>query len=183
MDGKIIFDNLKYLPADQPDVKKLKLEEFDLLFNRTNSYELVGKTAIVKKSFAGKATFASYLIRVRLKYKEILAKYISYFINSHIGRGMLMTMVTQQVGQANINSKKLAALPIPLPPENEVVEITRLLDILLNLEKQTNNTLLIKNIENIKQAVLIEAFRGQLGTNNPTEESANKLLKEVLQEK
>lgn len=182
-DGNVNLDKLKYLPTDHVDVRKLELKENDLLFNRTNSYELVGKTAVVNSDLAGKATYASYLIRVRLFYKEMLAKYACYYINSHIGRGFLMTMVTQQVGQANINSKKLAALPIPLPPENEIKEISRLLSAFFKKEVQTKQKLVVEgNIKDMKQAILSKAFRGELGTNAPTEESAIELLKEVLQE-
>ncbi|WP_144460721.1 restriction endonuclease subunit S [Siminovitchia fortis] len=183
-DGKIILDNLKYLPNDHSDIMKLDLEENDLLFNRTNSYELVGKTAIVNREIAGKMTFASYLIRVRLLYKEILANYVCHYINSHIGRTMLMTMVTQQVGQANINSKKLAALPIPLPPEKEIKEISNILNDFLQKEKRTLNIMTLDgNVENLKQSVLYQAFRGELGTNDPSEESVIELLKAVLEEK
>ena len=184
IDGKIIMDDLKFLPTEHQDVKKLELEENDLLFNRTNSYELVGKTAVVTNKIAGKATFASYLIRVRLYHKEILANYVCNYINSHIGRNMLLTMVTQQVGQANINAKKLAALPIPLPPEEEIKEISRLIEQVLNKEEQIKTLLLIEqNVEKVKQSILSKAFRGELGTNDPQEESALEILKEILREK
>lgn len=184
LDGNLVLDNLKYLPTNHADVTKLDLEENDLLFNRTNSYELVGKTAIVNSEIAGKMTFASYLIRIRLLYKEVLANYVCHYINSHIGRGMLMTMVTQQVGQANINSKKLAALPIPLPPEKEIKEISSLLNSFFQRERITENILFLnENLESLKQSILSKAFRGELGTNDPAEESAVELLKEVLMEK
>lgn len=182
-DGKLRLDRLKYLPTDHADVKKLVLEEDDLLFNRTNSYELVGKTALVTSVQAEKMTFASYLIRVRLFYKEKIARYVCRYINSYFGRSILMTMVTQQVGQANINSKKLAALPIPLPPEDEVDIISKLLNDFFSKEEKTKDLLLIEeNIEHLKQSILSKAFRGELGTNDPREESAIELLKEVLQE-
>jgi type I restriction enzyme, S subunit len=184
IDGRIVPNDLKYLPNEHEDVKKYDLETNDLLFNRTNSYELVGKTALVGEEFSKKATFASYLIRVRLYFKEILAPYVCFFINSHIGRSMLLSMVTQQVGQANINSQKLASLPIPLPPKEEVVIISNWLSAYQKLEDDQKALLSIeKNIEEIKQSILSKAFRGELGTNDPAEESAIELLKEVLQEK
>ncbi|GAJ41481.1 restriction endonuclease subunit S [Saccharococcus caldoxylosilyticus] len=184
IDGRIVPNDLKYLPNEHEDVKKYDLETNDLLFNRTNSYELVGKTALVGEEFSQKVTFASYLIRVRLYFKEILAPYVCFFINSHIGRSMLLSMATQQVGQANINSQKLASLPIPLPPKEEVAIISNWLSAYQKLEDDQKALLSIeKNIEEIKQSILSKAFRGELGTNDPTEESAIELLKEVLQEK
>ncbi|MBY6269792.1 restriction endonuclease subunit S [Parageobacillus thermoglucosidasius] len=184
VDGFIQFTDLKYLPNDHIDVQKLDLEVGDLLFNRTNSYELVGKTALVDENIAGKATFASYLIRVRLFYKNILGSYVCHYINSHIGRNILLSMVTQQVGQANINSQKLASLPIPLPPREEVIEISKYLDHYRDLEEQITNVLKIETkIDLIKQSILSKAFRGELGTNDPTDEHAIELLKEVLKSK
>lgn len=184
IDGSIQFTDLKYLPNDHADVRKLDLEIGDILFNRTNSYELVGKTALVEENIAGKATFASYLIRVRLFYKDILGAYVCHYINSHIGRKILLSMVTQQVGQANINSQKLASLPVPLPPKEEVMEITKCLNNYRSFEEQTINILEFENkIDSIKQSILSKAFRGDLGTNDPSDKHAVELLKEVLKSK
>lgn len=181
VNGKLRMENLKYLPSDHIDVQKLKLEANDLLFNRTNSYELVGKTAVVPKELAGKTTFASYLIRVSLNSKGIIANYISYYINSHVGRNLLMTMVTQQVGQANINSKKLAALPVPLPPKEEIQEISSLLTNYFEKEAQVKELLSLQEyIETTKKSILSKAFRGELATNELTEEEPIELLKNVI---
>lgn len=90
-------------------------------------------------------------------------------------------MVTQQVGQANINSQKLASLPIPLPPREKVIEISKYLDHYRDLEEQITNVLKIETkIDLIKQSILSKAFRGELGSNDPTDEHAIELLKEVL---
>ncbi|MDN7228181.1 restriction endonuclease subunit S [Planococcus sp. N064] len=183
-DGLIDTSNLKYLPSQHIDIKKYDLKTNDLLFNRTNSYELVGKTALITEELSGKFSFASYLIRIRLYYSDYLAQYVTYYINSHIGRKLLLSMVTQQVGQANINSQKLASLPIPLPPKEEVSEISKLLKRFREMEEQQREVLNLEtSIENMKQSILTKAFRGELGTNDPTEENAIELLKEILQEK
>ncbi|TKI71922.1 hypothetical protein FC756_03765 [Lysinibacillus mangiferihumi] len=182
-DGSLLNDNLKYLPLNHLDVKKFVLEENDILFNRTNSYELVGKSALVTQEFEG-YSFASYLIRLSLIDKEILAPYVVTFINSKIGRKMLLSMVTQQVGQANINSQKLASLPIPLPPKNEIVEINKIIENLKAKERKAIESLnLDVDFANLKQSILSKAFKGELGTNDPTDESAIELLKSMLQEK
>ncbi|WP_040204031.1 restriction endonuclease subunit S [Neobacillus jeddahensis] len=183
VDGYLELNNLKYLPSNHEDVLKYDLQTNDLLFNRTNSYELVGKTAVITEEVSGSFTFASYLIKVRLFYKDILANYVSHYINSHLGRKILLSMVTQQVGQANINSQKLASLPIPLPPKEEVVEIAKWLNNYRELENKQKEMLLIEeSFEALEQSILSKAFRGELRTNDPNEESAIELLKEVLQE-
>ncbi|MGG2940004.1 restriction endonuclease subunit S [Heyndrickxia faecalis] len=183
IDGYLDLNDLKYLPNNHEEVLKYDLETNDLLFNRTNSYELVGKTAVVPGDILNRITFASYLIRVRLFFKNILASYVSHYINSHIGRKILLTMVTQQVGQANINSQKLASLPIPLPPEEEIIEITQQINKYIEREKKQKEKLSLEaDLITLKQSILSKAFRGELGTNDPTEESAIELLKEVLKE-
>ncbi|WP_035295381.1 restriction endonuclease subunit S [Brevibacillus thermoruber] len=178
-DGEIVTDNLKYLPQDHEDIVRLDLEEGDLLFNRTNSFELVGKTAVVRPEHAGKYTFASYLVRVRLVFKELLSEYVCAYINSNQGREYLLSQATQQVGQANINPTKLGTLPIPLPPEPELRVITAILKRIKTLEKQTDLAL-NDEIKRIQNSILQKAFRGELGTNNPDEESAIELIKETL---
>lgn len=183
VDGYLELNDLKYLPIDHEDVLKYDLQRNDLLFNRTNSYELVGKTAVINDEVAESFTFASYLIRIRLFYKEILAEYVSHYINSHLGRRVLLTMVSQQVGQANINSQKLASLPIPLPPKDEVKEIVKLLNDYREIENEQKNLLRVeKSFDALKNSILSKAFRGELGTNDLSEENAIELLKEVLQQ-
>jgi len=178
-DGQIVTENLKYLPEDHEDIDSLDLEEGDLLFNRTNSFELVGKTAVVRSEHAGKYTFASYLVRVRLVFKELLSEYVCAYINSNQGREYLLSQATQQVGQANINPTKLGTLPIPLPPVPELRVITAIIKRINTLEKQTDLDL-NDEINRIQNSILQKAFCGELGTNNPEEESAIELIKETL---
>lgn len=183
-DGKITKVNYKYLPNEHPDVLKLDVQMNDILFNRTNSYELVGKSARITEEFEGKYSFASYLIRLRLVEKDILAPYIVQFINSHIGREMLLSMVTQQVGQANINSQKLASLMIPLPTIEEIKEINKRIKELEDKERNAIKILeLDSTVNNLKQSILSKAFKGELDTNDPNDESAIELLKLILEEK
>ena len=114
--GALIWDSLKYLPTGHPDVVRLRLAPGDLLFNRTNSAEHVGKSAV----FHGErdATFASYLIRVRFN-SAVNPIWASRVINSPLGRQFVSSVVSQQVGQANVNGSKLRAFPLPVPPRAE----------------------------------------------------------------
>lgn len=115
--GRIDSRDLKYLPLDHPDTRKLTLQPGDLLFNRTNSAEHVGKAAV----YAGdpvRACFASYLIRVRFK-NGVDPCWAALVINSPLGRSFVASVVSQQVGQANVNGTKLRAFPLPLPPLEE----------------------------------------------------------------
>lgn len=119
--GKLIFDNLKFAARSSIDLPKLSLRNGDIVFNRTNSRELVGKCAV----FSGEEnefSFASYIIRARVCKQE--AYYISEYINSDLCRStQILPFVTQQVGQANFNGTKLKNVLIPLPPLEEQVRI------------------------------------------------------------
>src|SRR5207244_3925336 len=99
----------------------LLLEDGDLLFNRTNSAELVGKSAVYHGS-PSPCSYASYLIAVRLA-SGCLSDYLCFFLNSVYGRSWVAAVVTQQVGQANVNGSKLQALVFPLPPLEEQQEV------------------------------------------------------------
>jgi len=110
-----IFDlsDLKYLRLSLKEQKGLLLEEGDILFNRTNSKELVGKCAVFREK--GDYIFASYLIRIKVKNNLALPEFISFLINSPIGRQQINALSRQIIGQANINSKELQGLQIPIP--------------------------------------------------------------------
>ena len=160
--GQLDFDNLKYLPAELPELENLILEDGDLIFNRTNSAELVGKTAVYKKHHP-RATFASYLIRI--KFQEIfLSDYVCIYINSLYGRKYISSVVSQQVGQANVNGKKLANMPLPLPPLSEqrriVAEVERQLSMVQELEQTVSINL--KRAARMRQAILQRALEGKL---------------------
>jgi type I restriction enzyme S subunit len=114
VDGRLEVSELKYLPAAHVEFPALLLESGDLLFNRTNSSELVGKTAVYGGA-PSPCSFASYLIRVQLN-SACEPALLSAYINSVLGRSWIASVANQQVGQANVNGSKLKALRVPLPP-------------------------------------------------------------------
>lgn len=121
--GEIVFDSLKFLEDQLGDLPALYLCKSDLLFNRTNSYELVGKTGI----FAGESnqfSFASYLIRIRLMSGLVSPQYVNMYMNSvECRRTQIEPQIVQQNGQANFNGTKLQHICVPLPPLAEQARI------------------------------------------------------------
>lgn len=115
--GRVQLNDLKYLPPAHPDLERLLLDPGDLLFNRTNSAEHVGKSAVFK-GVSGTTSFASYLIRVRLN-SDVDPNWANLVINSSFGRAFVSSVVSQQVGQANVNGTKLKVFPLPVPPRAE----------------------------------------------------------------
>jgi type I restriction enzyme S subunit len=114
VDGQLDLRKLKHLELPECEVERLKLLDGDILFNRTNSKELVGKCAVFHEP--GEYVFASYLIRVRVNPNQADPDFIVFALNSPIGRQQIDAMSRQIIGQANVNSEELRSLQVPLPP-------------------------------------------------------------------
>lgn len=179
-DNGLSFDDLKYLSHSQIDSSSL-LRKDDVLIIRSNgSKELVGKSVLVP-SLDKEYTYASFLIRARLNPK-IVPAYFVYYINSSDARIQMFKKAKSSAGINNINSKELGAINILVCSVSEQSEIIRILDGLLakeNAAKEAAESVL-EQIDTMKKAVLARAFRGELGTNDPAEESAVELLKTML---
>jgi len=106
--------NCKYVNIDPKTFLKFKLEKADVLFNRVNSEEFVGRTGIYLLD--GEHTFASYLIRIRAK-KYYTNFYITIYLNTKYGKLSLKRVMRRAVNQANINAKELKCLKVPIPSE------------------------------------------------------------------
>lgn len=163
--GTLRLDSLKFLPSDHDDFPGLILEQGDVLFNRTNSAELVGKSAVYKGD-PSPCSFASYLIRVRFA-PDYMPEFFVYYLNSGLGRAWIRSVVSQQVGQANISGGKLRSLEVPVPPLSEqkriVAEVERQLSIVRELEVAVGTEL--GHAGSLRRSVLSEAFSGRLITN------------------
>ncbi|WNW11829.1 restriction endonuclease subunit S [Pseudomonas sp. DTU_2021_1001937_2_SI_NGA_ILE_001] len=112
--GWLDLSDLKYASLSQKDIDSTELHDGDLLFNRTNSKELVGKCAIWRP-VTGSFSFASYLVRLRLK-QEMLPEYLWATLNSAYGKYRLLNSAKQAVSMANVSPTDLGRLTVPLPP-------------------------------------------------------------------
>jgi len=160
-DGKLDWEKLVY-SDDKVEIEKYRLKHNDVLFNRTNSPELVGKTAIYKSEMP--AIFAGYLIRIHRKEDLLDADYLNYFLNSEMALRYGKTVTISSVNQANINGAKLKGYPIQVPPISEQRTIVKKLD-LLATETQRLASLYQRKIaalDELKKSLLHQAFTGQL---------------------
>ncbi len=159
INGQLIDEGFKYIAPDTDELPRLFLQPNDILFNRTNSYELVGKSA----RYTGPvehATFASYLIRVRLFDALLTPVFISQAMNAPYFRStQIEPEIVQQCGQANFNGTKLSLCFVPLPPLSEqhriVARIDQLMALCDALEQQIDAA-------SGKQAALLNAVMAQV---------------------
>ena len=174
--GTIDYSNLVY-SSNNEDIKLYSLEKDDLLFNRTNSSEWVGKTAIYKKEQP--AIYAGYLIRIRPIL--IFSDYLNTVMNSSYYRNWCYNVKTDAVNQSNINAQKLSQLMISIPPLKEqeriVVEVAKwisLIDTIKNSKEDLQTT-----IKQAKSKILNLAIHGKLVPQDPNDEPAIELLKRI----
>jgi len=111
-DGTLDISDLKYL-NNENEVEKFVLDKGDILFNRTNSRELIGKTAIF--DLDKKFSFAGYLIRLKVNSKICNPFYLNTFLNMPEIKGKIRSKAKGAVGQANINSQEIQELEILFP--------------------------------------------------------------------
>lgn len=168
-DGQLDWSSLKYLPRDHAEFPKLLLRDGDLLFNRTNSAELVGKSAVFRGERS--ASYASYLIRVRFD-DTVLPEWANLCINSPQGRAHVKSVLAQQVGQANVNGTKLKAFPLSVPPVEDQRRLLESADRArrdaLRTTQTTHRTRRRSAI--LRQAILAAAFSGHLtSTTDPSD--------------
>ncbi len=182
-DGKLDYGNLKYLPIDHKEFPELLLQDGDLLFNRTNSAELVGKTAVYR-DIGKPVSYASYLISVTFS-KYVLPEIVAHYINSVLGKKWIAEVMNQTAGQANVNGTKLGELAIPLPPFDEQVELVqKVINEFESIDQQSEATTLgLKQSEAQRKNILKSAFSGQLVPQDPNDEPASVLLEKIKQER
>ena len=112
--GYLDLNDLKLIDVPEKDLEKCIVRKGDILFNRTNSKELVGKTALF--DLDEEMVIAGYIIRVRVNENEVLPVYVVRYMNTPYMKSYFRGLCKGAVNQANINSKELKAIPIPIPP-------------------------------------------------------------------
>ncbi|MDC4846147.1 restriction endonuclease subunit S [Acinetobacter baumannii] len=154
--GEMDLTDLKYITKVQADEKYL-VKEGDILFNRTNSKELVGKTAV----YVGPEpmAYAGYLVRARTK-ANYAPEYISAFLNSPWGKEKLQSMCKSIVGMANINAKEFQSIVLPIPPENEQIQFKNKVLTIREKKRLLINQLSI--LDTLFKSLQNQAFSGNL---------------------
>ena len=112
-DGRLDLDDVKRIDLNGPELEKCRVVDGDLLFNRTNSREKVGKTVVFHEREP--MVIAGYIIRVRLG-DRVRPDFLATYMNLPTTKAMLRSIAKGAVHQANINSRELSAIEVPVPP-------------------------------------------------------------------
>lgn len=152
--GRITARDLKFVELDEKDKTKFKVEVGDILFNRTNSFELVGRTAMF--DLPGDFVFASYLIRLRTKPDKLLPEFLTLYFVGEATQRRLKSIATRAVSQSNISATRLKGFPIPLPPLPEQKKIAHILSTVQRaIEAQER---IIQTTTELKKALMHKLF-------------------------
>ena len=123
--GLVDTSDLKHIQLDKEALEKFRLSKGDVLFNRTNSFELVGKTGLFDKE--GDYVFASYLIRLVTDSQVLNSYFLSFYFNWEAIQTRLKRLSFRGAGQSNISASKLKMFKIPLPSSFEQQKIAEVL--------------------------------------------------------
>lgn len=177
------WDELKRLRLDENEIKCYSLNLNDILINRVNSMQYLGKSALVRE-LKDACVFESNIMRLSVDESRIYPEFLISFLNSQMGLNELRKNAKQAVNQASINQQDIKNVIINLPSLPEQHEIVRLIDDLLARERAAQQTAeqALASIDLMKKSILARAFRGELGTNKASEVSALELLRQVLAE-
>lgn len=127
-DGVLVADALKYVDLSDDALEKYRLNWGDVLFNRTNSADLVGKVGIF--ALSGTYVFASYLVRMVVDRSQALPEFVNLVLNTPCHQARIRHLATPGVSQCNVNVPTMKRLVVCLPPlaeQEEILEAVRLL--------------------------------------------------------
>ena len=183
IEGKLDLDDIVYVEANKEEIKKYTLNKGDILFNTRNSYELVGKTAIVTDDNHLRI-FNNNIMRIR-PFKDINPFFISYQLNSDHFKDYIMHEKKATTNICALYSKDIMPAPIIIPPFEEqekiVEEIETQFSKIDKTEKNIDITLI--QAQRLRKSVLIKAFEGELVPQDHTDESAKKILEHIKEQK
>lgn len=155
--GKWDFSSMKYIDLDEKEKKKYLVYKGEVLFNRTNSKELVGKTAVYKEDEP--MAYAGYLVKA-IPNERATGEFIAAYMNTKYVKSKLFNMAKNIVGMANINAEEFKKINVYIPPiklQNEYIKFVNQVDKLkFEMEKS------LKELEDNFNSLMQRAFKGEL---------------------
>jgi len=179
--GTFAPEHFKYIDEEIPDNSHLWMIPGDILIQRANSLEKVGTSAIYT---GGYHEFIYPDLMMKLQVKDgVSAEFIAYQLKTQSVLSYFRSNATGTAGNMpKINQQVVSNAPMRIPTLAEQQEIVRILDELLGNEQRIKEAAeeMLNKIAMMKKSILADAFRGKLGTNDPADEPATELLRQIL---
>lgn len=161
-DGNLNFETLVKVKKELIKEQQSFIEEGDILFNNTNSTELVGKTALVTQNY--NYAFSNHITKIKL-FNQYSPKLVVFYFVLLLKNKYFERICHKWIGQSGINTDKLKQIQIPLPKDiKEQEQIAMHLDSVFEKTKALKElyTKELKDYEELKQSLLNKAFKGEL---------------------
>lgn len=155
--GQWDFSSMKYVDLDEKEKQKYLVYKGEVLFNRTNSKELVGKTAVYKEEEP--MAYAGYLVKA-IPNERATGEFIAAYMNTKYIKGKLFNMAKNIVGMANINAEEFKKIDVYIPPielQNQYIKFVKQVD---EMKLKMENSL--KELEDNFNSLMQGAFKGEL---------------------
>ena len=162
IEGKISTEKMQFVNISKRDFENYRLKHGDILFNRTNSMELVGRTAIF--DIEGDFVFASYLIRVKTDAERYNPFFLNHYLNWDETQRRLKSIALRAVSQSNISATRLRTFQVPVPSLEEQSEIISMIDTVI--EKTKNHHRKKYLFEELFRTLLHQLMTAQIRVNN-----------------
>ena len=180
-EGRIDFENLTRVNLTPNEIVEYEVQAGDILFNRTNSFDLVGKTSLVEESTPEPTVFASYLVRFKVDLTKAFPAFINYYLNSPQSEKRLKDMATPGVSQFNINPTSLRKhFLVPLPSLEKQKSVASVLSLWDRGIRQLTDLLDAKI--RFKQGVMQQLLTGKRRFNGCQDKWRLVLLRDVTTE-
>lgn len=180
-DGFLNLSEIKEIEVSEELIDRYSLKNGDVLFTEGGDYDKLGRGTVWQGQIKN-CLHQNHVFVVRPQADVLSPYFLSYQAGSRYGKQYFLKCSKQTTNLASINSTQLKGFPVLMPTIEEQAQIVLLIDDLLAKEQQAKEAAegVLEQIDLIKKAILARAFRGELGTNDPSEESAVELVKRAL---
>jgi len=184
LQGKLVLDKILKVPKSETNLEKFKLKNNDILFNNTNSAELVGKTAIFRGEIEN-CVFSNHITRIRVDESLTIPEWATLLLLWQQQLGIFERSCRRFVGQAGLERDRILLIEYPLPPLQEQKFIVSKIEELVSSSHRVQQSVefALQASNEIQRSILTKAFAGELVSKDPKDESSPVFAEKIRTEK